>query len=199
MKHLYNLIILTTIIILTTTSSLLAETCVQLKKDSIEVKWTAFKTPAKIGVSGKLKSVTLTGPSKGQSIQEILEKSSFSIATDKSSIDSKNPSRDAKIAKAFFSTLKKNGQITGRVSKFLAKKKNQFIISLNLNGVTKKLPLTFKVNQLNLSAEGFIDVLDYSMAAQLAALNKACFAKHEGKTWSDVEVKLYAQFENCSK
>lgn len=180
-------------------SSLYAETCVQLKKDSVEVKWTAFKTPAKVGVSGKLKSVTVTGPKKGKSIQELLEKSSFTIETDKSSVDSKNPARDAKIAKSFFSTLKNKAQITGNISKFSPKKKNQFTINLNLNGVKKTLPLSFKVSQLSLKANGFIDVLDYSLGTQLAALNKACFAKHEGKTWSDVEVQLKAQFKNCSK
>jgi polyisoprenoid-binding protein YceI len=192
-----NTILIIALIFLSTNLAT-ADSCVQLKKDSIKVKWTAFKTPAKVGVSGLLKGITVTGPKSGPSVKAILLKSSFSITTDKTSVDSKNPARDAKIAKAFFSTLKNNGTISGTVSGF-TKKDKILNLTLNLNGVQKKLPLNFSVVKNKLVATGFVDVLDYSMGSQLAALNKACFAKHEGKTWSDVEVKLTAQFEACSK
>jgi hypothetical protein len=197
MAQLKNIIFIFSIFLISLNFAV-AKNCIQLNKDSVKVKWTAFKTPSKIGVSGLLKKITLAGPSTGTSIEEILLKSSFSLATDKTSLDSKNPARDAKIAKVFFSTLKNNAVISGRV-KEIHKKKKVFKLTLNLNGVEKKLPLTFTIKKNKLLAEGFIDIFDYAMDSQLAALNKACFAKHEGKTWSDVKVQLSAKFEDCSK
>ncbi|MBT7611281.1 MAG: hypothetical protein HN576_16090 [Bacteriovoracaceae bacterium] len=175
-----------------------ANSCIQLIKGSVQVKWTAFKTPAKIGVTGFLRGIILEGPSSGKSIPIILSSSSFKLITNKKSIDSNNPARDAKIAKSFFSTLKNNGNITGSVSS-LTKKNTVLNLKLNLNGVEKNLPLKLSIAKNELTATGHVDVLDYSMGSELAALNKACFAKHEGKTWSDVQVNLIAKFQNCTK
>jgi hypothetical protein len=175
-----------------------SESCVELNKKEVEVRWTAFKTPAKIGVSGVLKKIILKGPTQAKTIEELLQKTSFRLMTDKTSLNSQNPARDAKIAKVFFSTLANKGEISGDIQK-LTKKKKMLNLNLNLNGVKKTLPLRLTIKDNTVTAYGFIDILDYSMGKQLAALNKACFAKHEGKTWSDVEVQLTASFKECSK
>jgi len=174
-----------------------AKTCAfSVQQKAIGVSWQAFKTPAKVGVAGRFKNITVNGKLSGKSAADIIKGVHFVIATQGKSIDTKDPARDSKIARAFFSTLKNQGLIVGRFSKI---DKKNLTMNLTLNGVTKDIPLAYVLKQGKLAAKGYIDVLDFSMATQLAALNKACFAKHQGKTWSDVEIKLTAEFSRVCK
>ena len=66
-----------------------------------------------------------------------------------------------------------------------------------MNGKTLDIPLSYEYKNRKLSAKGVIDVFDFAMSDELAALNKACFALHEGKTWSDVAIGIDAEFTSC--
>ena len=184
------------IIIVMSFLSLQTMACVEINEKSVSIKWTAFKTPAKVGVSGLLKNIKFNSKLKGKSLSQIIQSSSFLIKTDKKSIDTKNPARDMKIAQQFFMKLKEKGTINGTVKSY---KKNKIIVSFNINGVTKNIPLKTVIKKNQLIASGHIDVLDFMMSDALKSLNKACFAKHEGKTWSDVTLELKAQFNKCQK
>lgn len=61
-----------------------------------------------------------------------------------------------------------------------------------MNGVDKDVALEVKLDGNKVTGHGFIDILDFSAVSSLRSLNKACFAKHEGKTWSDAEVTITA-------
>ena len=54
-----------------------------------------------------------------------------------------------------------------------------------------------------LKARGHIDVLDFGASKALAAINKACYEKHRGKTWSHVEIRfesgLFSHGNNARK
>ena len=71
------------------------------------------------------------------------------------------------------------------------------ILALTLNGQTKEVPLTYTFEGNKLEAQGAIDVFDFVLNDQLAEINKACYALHEGKTWNDVGIALSAQFSSC--
>ncbi len=199
MKRICSILIIVKIISFSIFSSQVhGKSCFKIKKDSIQIKWTAFKTPLKVGVSGLLKKIQLTEETKqkrGDSIVSILKDVSFTILTDKKSVDSRDAARDNKISRFIFSTLKNNGTIEGVITSVTTKK---ILINLTLNGITKTLPLQLSINDLNLKAKGVIDLFDFSMSKEVQALNKACLAKHEGKTWSDVQVELKAEFLPCS-
>ena len=166
--------------------------CIQLQKNSAKITWTSYKTLAKIGVSGTFKDVSFSKVNKGKTVKDVISKSSFSINT--SSVFTKNPGRDNKISKFFFSTMTGGQKIQGKVSKVTQK---YIFVDFTINSKTKTIPLPYSIKNNSLNAKGIIDIFDFSMNKELAALNKACFAKHEGKTWNDVEVQVTANFKTC--
>ncbi|GAB4014521.1 MAG: YceI family protein [Bdellovibrio sp.] len=165
--------------------------CLQISEKDLLVKWTAFKTPAKVGVGGQFSTFKFDGKNKGTSIKDITY--GLGLKIDHQSVSTGNEARDAKIAKFFFSTTK-NKEIFARVTKIDDK---NITLKVNMNGVDRDVPMSYTILGNELKAQGVIDVFDFSMNKQLAAINKACMALHEGKTWSDVNLELTAQFKAC--
>ena len=75
--------------------------------------------------------------------------------------------------------------------------KDVITMDLMLNGKKKEIPLTYKMDGMKLVATGHMDILDFGMSKQLSAINKACYALHEGKTWSDVSLTLETTLTSC--
>jgi hypothetical protein len=179
-------------------NSLFASDCTySIKQDGVKVKWTAFKTPAKAGVSGIFKKLGMSKHGMGKSLKGVLTGATYKIDTE--SIFSKNPGRDIKIAKFFFSTLEGGPQISGEILGMDPKKK-RISLQVKMNDIVKTVPLSYSIQRNKLVAKGHIDIFDFAMGDELKALNKACFEKHEGKTWSDVSIELQAKFiKKCKK
>jgi polyisoprenoid-binding protein YceI len=178
-------------ILLSTT--LFAAECLTVTNGDVEVKWTAYKTPAKAGVGGALTGFTISKSDSAKTIREIMKSASITIKGD--SVNTKNKARDKKIVKFFFQNAKNGGDIAAKVTKMTNKKME---MDLTFNGVTKTIPMSYNVENNVLTANGFMDVLDFSASKSLKAINKACYALHEGKTWSDVALQLVAKFKPCS-
>lgn len=166
--------------------------CVQVKSKDVRVSWTAFKTPTKIGVGGRMTGVSLKGKTKGTSIRDVSYGMEAVIDTNK--IDTGNESRDGKIAKFFFSTMTGGSKIKAAVKKIEEK---SLTIAVTMNGKTKDVPMSYVVLGNELKAKGVIDIFDWAMQDELRAINKACYALHSGKTWNDVNIELTAQFHSC--
>ena len=162
----------------------------QIDSENVDIKWEAFKTPAKVGVGGQFKKVSINSKKKGKSISDIVN--SAKIVIDASSVSTKNKGRDLKIAKFFFSTMEGGSKIDVRT---VETTRDKILISVTMNGQTRDVPLRYKELKENFEAEGVIDVLDFAMSDELAAITKACEQKHEGKTWSDVNIKISAKFK----
>lgn len=172
--------------------ALFADDCsYQISKNDVRVEWTAFKTPSKAGVGGGFNKLGLEKDVyAAKSASAALRGAKFAIDT--SSVDTKNPGRDAKIAKFFFQNVKK---IKGTV---LVSDQDSMVLELEMNGEKVKVPMTIEASEKSLKANGVLDIMDFGMNEHLAALNKACFELHQGKTWSDVEVALKAKLQkNC--
>lgn len=156
----------------------------QLK--DVKVQWTGFKTAKKAGVSGIFKNVKLIGGLGGDGL-DALKKLKFEIDT--TALESGDAARDLKISKIFFGTMKDGSKITGSIQKV---EKGYATARVTMNGVDKDVALEVKLDGNKVTGHGFIDILDFSAVSSLRSLNKACFAKHEGKTWSDAEVTITA-------
>ncbi|CBW27265.1 putative periplasmic protein [Halobacteriovorax marinus SJ] len=156
------------------------------------IGWSAYKTPAKAAVGGTFKGVSFTS-NKSEDIKEILTGATFNL--DASTVFTKDKGRDAKIAKFFFSTLEGGSKITGVVKKVSGK---VITVAITMNAKTVDVPLSYDYKNGKLSAKGVVDVFDFAMSDELSALNKACAALHQGKTWNDVAVNLEANFGKCN-
>lgn len=157
------------------------------------VKWTAYKTLKKIGVSGTFSEIKFSAK-KSNSVKNLLQSASFHIKTE--SVESKNAARDVKIAKFFFSTMNGGPFITGKVTKV---EKDKVIIALTMNGVTKVIRANYQLNNQQLFIKSQIDVLDFAMRSEHKALGRACESKHEGKTWTTVDLEAIISLKkSCS-
>ncbi|PHS57797.1 MAG: hypothetical protein COB17_04900 [Sulfurimonas sp.] len=174
--------------------------CVLSQKGKIDVSWKAYKTASKIGVSGVFNKVTYTPVAKnGKNFREILVGSSVSIDT--SSVNSKNKSRDFKLVSFFFQKMSTKN-INAKIIDIKADKKikNQprtgvVTLDVTMNGITKSLPMKYTYSNAIFEAKGVIDILDFSASTALKSINKACYALHKGKTWSDVSVGFRTKIE----
>ena len=164
-------------------------------KDGSTVGWTAFKTPKKLGVSAKFSDFAIK-TTNSKSINDLLLTASFVINTQ--AIDSGDKGRDLKIAQFFFKKMLKGVKITGKVLKTTD---NMVDVEMSMNGTTKVVSMTSAFDEPagKLTLRGSIDVLEFGMKDNLTALTKACFEKHEGVTWPNVDLELVASIQKSCK
>ena len=163
-------------------------------KEGTTLAWTAFKTPKKVGVGAKFTDFTIKAPS-AKSIHDLLSTATFEVNSQ--SVDSGDKGRDAKIQQFFFKKMLKGTKITGKVLKVTDTAAE---VEITMNGTSKIVNMTSKYDEASskLNLKGTIDVLEFGMQENLAAITKACYEKHEGKTWSDVNLDLTATVkQNC--
>jgi polyisoprenoid-binding protein YceI len=159
------------------------------------VGWTAYKTPKKVGVKVKFPDFKITA-SKAPTVSQMLAAATFSINPSK--IDSGDKARDAKIYQFFFKSMMNNKKISGKV---IRSTEQEVEMELELNGQKKNVVMTSKVDEAagTVTLKGAIDVLDFMMKDNLASITKACYEKHEGVTWPNVDLELVAMMKKSCK
>lgn len=156
---------------------------------AVDVKFTAFKTAAKKGVSGGFDAVEVVGKKPSESIEEMLNGLGVTIAT--KSVNSGNEARDKKLVSSFFN-IQFNHKITAKIVEV---KKESLIVEIRMNHKTVRVPMTYKNKGNTITASGYIDLGDFGMLSSLQGINKACYELHEGKTWQDVEISFILMFK----
>lgn len=181
------------ILALTTSTIAFSADCnYQTSQENFKLKWTAFKTPSKAGVSGSFKDLGIAKKKLiAPSVEGVLSGLAFSISTP--TVDTKLAQRDMKISKFFFNGIK---DIKGKV---IEADKSSLTVEINMNGVKKEVPMDAELKNNTYTATGVIDVFDFGMSKNLAALNKACFELHQGKTWNDVTLQLSVDMKQVCK
>jgi polyisoprenoid-binding protein YceI len=172
-------------------NSIWAKECIpQFKIDQSMLQWTAFKTPKKAAVNVKFDKYIITSENENTILDAV---SSAQFTVDASSVNSGNPVRDKKIVKFFFTQKNKLISIKGKV---LSIKNNIADVEFTIHKVSRVIPMNMEIIDNNVKLNGKIDVLDFELNESLSAIHNACKVLHEGKTWSDVELLLTAQFKN---
>jgi polyisoprenoid-binding protein YceI len=156
---------------------------------AVNVKFTAFKTPAKKGVSGGFDSVEILDQKSSQSIEEMLKGLSVKIQT--KSVNSGNETRDKKLVESFFN-VQFNHKITAQI---ITVAKDSLVVEISMNNKTVRIPMTYETKENTVDANGYIDLGDFDMIPSLQGINKACYELHEGKTWQDVEISFILTFQ----
>jgi hypothetical protein len=156
---------------------------------SINIEFTAFKTPAKIGVKGGFDTIELSGKKNAETIEQMLEGLSATIET--KSVNSGNQERDQKLVNAFFH-VQFNHKIKAKI---VSVQGNSLVAEIMMNQKSVQVPMHYTVNEKSVSAEGYIDLWDFDMLPSLRSINKACYDLHSGKTWQDVIVTFTLEFQ----
>jgi hypothetical protein len=162
--------------------------CKYEKNGRLDISFKAYKTPLKIGVGGTFNTLTYKNPvSKADTLRTLLKGASVYIDT--ASVYTKNAPRDKKIATYFFHTMVQKG-IDAKIIGVETKEGQKGILDLDItmNGVTHNAQMRFIYEKGLIKAQGTIDLSDFHALHSLASLNKACYALHKGKTWSDVTI-----------
>ncbi len=63
-------------------------------------------------------------------------------------------------------------------------------VAVTMNGVTKELPFTYKVDGDVLKATGKLDVLAFGTDTAWKKFEKVCKGFHQGKSWSEIDVNF---------
>lgn len=181
----------------------LAKDCVQkIKKDSIKVEWTGYKTTEKVGVTGRFLKSTLTSPESGKDIHAIVSGAKFSINGLK--FDAGNFARNSSLKKHFFKLFADKAIITGEVKEMPKGPTGELKLILIANGVRSNVPMKYEINGNKFKSTGQIEMSDFKLENALASISKKCFELHKGKdgiskTWPTVDLMASAEFEEVCK
>ena len=176
--------------------------CSFSQPNAVDVTWKAFKTPLKKGVGGHFKQINFNSSVKSaKSLDALLAGSTVNIEV--ASVDSKNAGRDVKLLEQFFKKMS-GPDIKAKILSLKrdkdARKTGIVTIAVTMNGVSKEVPMRYSFSEGVLSAHGVIDLVDFNATPALQSINKACFALHQGKTWSDVNIGFSMKIQaSCSQ
>ena len=162
--------------------------------------WTAYKTTAKTAVKGKFIQLNINTPVQSDTKQGSLSGLDFEIPI--TSFFSSNEERDSKIKNLFFGIMKETSLISGSFSDVKGNDQSGSVnLNLKMNNEVVTVPLSYTIEDLKISLEGNINLMDWKMEDAFASLHKACETLHTGtdgisKTWEDVKINAVAMLKN---
>lgn len=164
------------------------------KSNTISLKWTAFKTSEKVGVSGTFNSILVTGGEKSTKLPEVLQAIKFTIPTN--TTNTTNPDRDSKIVNSFFGAMLNTDLIIGQVHSVDGdNEKGKCSFYLTLNGMEKEVILDYTVTDNVVKLVGELDLNLWEGKEAIASLNKVCEDLHKGADgvsvlWPNVGIEI---------
>ncbi|WP_053992780.1 YceI family protein [Mangrovimonas sp. TPBH4] len=164
------------------------------KKPSIkdvDFTWTAFKTPAKAGVNGTFSEIAYGELTEADVFEDKFKGLTFKM--DKTTVSTGDAARDTTLKNEFFAQLV--GDISGRILE-VKDGKAQLEIKLNDKTINKEFSFVPAADGQSVTFEGSVDLLeDFGANTAFDALHAACNALHEGKTWTDVNLKAVVSLQ----
>lgn len=160
-----------------------------------QINWTAFKTTDKVPVKGQFQKVTITAGGEGETAKDAINNAEFSVPV--SSIFTFDTSRDFKIKKFFFGVMDSTELLSG---KLVLENDSIGYTDLTMNGVTKKLPFNYSLDEKTFTMNASMKISDWQAEKALDSLNLACKDLHKGadgisKTWDDVAIQITSIFK----
>lgn len=161
-----------------------------LNTDSYELKFTAYKTTARVPVGGTFNEVTFTA-GESEDMEGAITSIAFEINT--SSVETNDESRNAKISEHFFQTIN-TPTITGNV-KSIDAEAGSAVVTFAMNGMSVDVPGSFTMEGENFTFEAEINVGKWNALSGIEALNTVCEDLHTGedgvsKLWDVVNVSF---------
>lgn len=152
--------------------------------------WTAFKTTEKTPVGGTFNEIKIEGLEQSDDPKTLIESLTFEMAT--ASVETKDESRNGKIAEFFFA---KNNtpNITGKVKSL--EENGKATITINMNALDVDVVGDYTLENGKFQFKTVIDVADWNALPGLELLHENCKDLHKGadgisKTWQEVELNF---------
>ncbi len=158
------------------------------------LKWTAYKTTARIGVSGTFDEFEITPGKNTNTVKGLLDQLTFDIPV--STTNSENEERDGKIMTTFFGTMMNTQSITGSFKEVVGSDSAGMIkININMNDVDHTIEGTYTVINNKVEINASLKLADWSAEPNVQALNDVCEDLHKGedgvsKLWPDVDLTI---------
>ncbi|MFC3867591.1 YceI family protein [Helicobacter equorum] len=152
----------------------------------VNVIWTAYKTPAKVAVSGTFKDIAFKFGKKQDSIATALEGASATI--DPIKVNLNDDVKNANLRDFFFSKFSKKEIKVTLHDVVEGKDQGTILASVRMNGKTNKVPMEYKIENDVLKAHGVLDLSEFKLSEARVNLQKAVSDLHEGMTWSQVTI-----------
>jgi len=172
--------------ILLATAAIAQAECRVAMAAPVNVEWTAYKTPKKIGVDGGFLATVYHGKTEAEDLQGLLRNSRVQLEVN--NVDTKDPFRDAKLVQFFFNMMQGAVIDANVVSIEGDEKAGSLVVNIAMNNRAIDVPLHYEVIEGTFRAKGVLDLLDFNAQEPLKMLTLNCYAPHEGKTWEDVAV-----------
>lgn len=156
----------------------------------LNLKWTGFKGPTKIGVPGTFKDIKLS-IERNDDFVKFLKSANVIIQT--SSLDSKLPMRDTNITSTIFS-LASAKEIKANIIS-VDESKSELILKVTMNKIEKDILMKYEKSSSSILAKGTLEILDFGLKDSFAAFEKKCGPLHQMKSYSDVEIEFSLPFK----
>lgn len=156
-----------------------------------QVKFTAFKTPAKTAVTGSFDDVKFKfgKANKNQSLESQLTNATATI--DIMKVNLNDEGKNENLRTHFFGKFAKKDPIKVTFKDVIeGKDKGTILANVRMNGKTQKVPMQYEINAGNLVAKGIIDLSEFGLESARASLQEAVKDLHENLTWSQIEIAL---------
>lgn len=155
-----------------------------------DFSWTAYKTTAKAPVGGTFNEINITGLEKSDDAKTLIESLTFDMIT--SSVETKDETRNGKIAEFFFAE-NNTANITGEVKSL--SDDGKATITINMNAIDVDVVGDYTLVDGKFSFKSTIDVASWNALPGLELLNEKCKDLHTGedgvsKTWQEVELNF---------
>ena len=161
------------------------------------VKWTAYKTNAKIGVGGRFQQFTVSGVEEAPSPVEVVKNASIVIQTASVNTNDATGTRDPKIIKSFFGAMQNPDTLSGKIKEM--NEDGTGILTLKMNGTESDVPVTHKMVDDTMKISGVLNLENWNGQDAVASLNKVCKDLHTGddgvsKLWPEVAIDIQTIF-----
>ena len=166
-----------------------------LKKAKNSIDWIAYKTTEKIPVKGKFKKVNINKKGEGNTINEAINGTEFSIPV--SSLFTADVTRDSKLKQFFFGVMDNTNLVTGKLN--LSDDSNG-IASITMNGVTADLPFSYTIEGKEFKLNATMNLDNWNAQKAVDSLNVVCKDLHKAadgisKTWNEVAINITSVFQ----
>jgi polyisoprenoid-binding protein YceI len=163
------------------------------------INWTAFKTTAKKGVSGRFDKFDVLVPNDNNEFM-IQSLNSATVSIPVNSVNSNNPERDKKIDSLFFGAMDQTEIISVLVKSIT---EESAVVEITMNGQSVDYDCQITVENEMVKLHATINLDDFEAQPAVESLNTACKDLHTGddgisKLWSEVEIDVETTLkQNC--